>query len=244
MWRCWGDAPPEARPLDSAEVDAVIDRALARDESALPAELAGAQREAFSAQERDRDDLMGAYSRSFEYRDERGTLYLVSCDFPYEGGWHELTVCYRGVGWTLEERTIAESDAEQGWPRMEASFTKPGGVQAFLTVCGFDETGTAIPLPTMSLWEDAWRALTQRETRSHRVAFQVQVFTTSGDEIDERTRDTARALLLAARQLLREQIIERGAAEAAADDQATTAGAERDEAATDEGAPRTGADQP
>lgn len=189
--------------LSTEEVQACIDRALACDANSLPQRLGETERVEFAAHERPRDDLMGAYSRSYVYRDPRGRTYMVSCDFPYEGGWHELTVCYRGVGWELDNRTVVKDlEAKPGppWQRMEASFSKPAGVRAFLTVCAFDESGHPIDLPTMSLVDDAWNALTQRREVNHQIAFQVQVWTTAGEPIGEHERQIARELLLDARQ--------------------------------------------
>ena len=140
---------------------------------------------------------------------------MLSCDFPYEGGWHELTICYRGVGWELDDRRLS-TDGEPiggaGWERMEADFSKPDGAKAFLTVCAFDETGTPIPLPTMSLREDLWNALTQRHVARTGVAFQVQVWITANGTIEPEVQETARALLLAARDRFRTQIAAPGVA--------------------------------
>jgi exosortase len=189
--------------LSTEEVQASIERALACDANSLPQRMGETERVEFAAHERPRDDLMGAYSRSYVYRDPRGRTYMISCDFPYEGGWHELTVCYRGVGWELDKRTVVQDlEAKPGppWQRMEASFAKPAGLRAFLAVCAFDEAGHPIDLPTMSLVDDAWKALTQRREVNHQIAFQVQVWTTAGEPISEHQRQIARELLLDARQ--------------------------------------------
>ena len=110
-------------------------------------DVGGGRRANFTAHERDRDDLMGAYSRSYEYQDEQGTNYMVSCDFPYEGGWHELTVCYRGVGWELDEpdrrRPMASPRRRRVGADGSGAFRSPTASRAFLTVCAFDETGNA-----------------------------------------------------------------------------------------------------
>jgi exosortase len=205
-----GNAAATESRLSTDDVQACIQRGLAADASTLPSRIGAAEQTDFAAHERTRDDLLGNYSRSFMFQDGRGTNYLVSCDFPYEGGWHELTVCYLGVGWDLDRRTVSADEttvAGVPWQRMEADFSKPEGVRAFLTVCAFDEAGHPIDLPTMSLVEDAWNALTKRRDVNHQIAFQVQVWTTAGGPIGDEERETARKLLFEARQKFRSLIV-------------------------------------
>jgi exosortase len=202
-----GNQPVDATPGEiSAPAMACLERALACSAESLPAELGGTRRADFTEHERDRKDLMGMYSRSYQFEDAQRRFYTLSCDFPYEGGWHELTVCYRGVGWELNDRRV-ESDGEPvggtTWERMEADFSRPDGSRAFLTVCAFDETGMPIPLPTMSLREDLWKALTQRQTARTGVAFQVQVWIVANGPIGPEVRETARTMLLEARDRFR-----------------------------------------
>jgi hypothetical protein len=163
--------------------------------------------------ERDRDDLFGNFSRTFEYRDDRGTKYLVSCDFPLEPDGHELTVCYQGIGWTLTHRelrdTIPEASTSEPWGYAEAQFSKPEGACAFLVFCSFDEYGGRVTPRRLTLWEDVWQTLTKQayHTRSERT-FQVQVWTTGVGEIDDQQKQTARELLLDARERFRALVVE------------------------------------
>jgi exosortase len=193
----------EAMATDQAQ--ASVARARAIDGAFLPEQVGDLVRVKYFGVERTRDDLMGNFSRCHEYQDAKGRTYLVSCDFPYEGGWHELTLCYQGIGWELTDRRVETVDAGAGrgpWDRMEASFSKISGARAFVTVCGFDEHGQPIAIPTQSLWADAWNVLTStRDLRPYQVAFQTQVFTTAADaEIDDAQRAAARELMLAARE--------------------------------------------
>ncbi len=190
--------------------EVLVERALACDADFLPSKFAGLQRGQFLPQERTRDDALGNFSRAYAYRNSGDEHFLVSFDFPYRGGWHELTVCYRGIGWRLEDRRSNEANSMHGcsfWPHMEADFSKSDGSFAFLAACAFDEMGQPIDLPSYSFAEDAWRVLSARRDKLEpRVAFQVQVWSTAPRPFDDQQRATARALLFGARDRFRQQI--------------------------------------
>lgn len=64
----------------------------------------------FKAEQRRADSQWGAYSRTWQYG--KGSKKLVlSIDYPFHG-WHELTICYRADGWTLEGRTLVDVPRE------------------------------------------------------------------------------------------------------------------------------------
>jgi hypothetical protein len=186
-----------------------MDRALAIDASGLPANVHGAARTNFSKVERERDDMFGNFSRLFEYRDELGNTYQVSCDFPLEPGGHELTVCYQGIGWQMTGREVEESPAgdydelerESPWGYGMAEFKKPDGSAAYLTFCSFDEYGTRVTPPTFSFWNDVWRSLRkQSQGEGLGRSFTVQVWTVSPGALQDGQKEQARQLLLAARE--------------------------------------------
>jgi exosortase len=189
---------------DSELAQSGIVRAKGIDADVLPTEIVGLKRVKFTPVEREFDDVMGNFSRSYEYQDANGRIYLVSLDFPYEGGWHELTYCYQGIGWSLKERLIdkdVSTTAAQGpWQILNAQFSKPEGGHALLLACAFDERGNPINLPTLSFIEEIWQTLTRRQPRDTAVAFQVQVWTIGGRPNGDAERDVARRLLLEARQ--------------------------------------------
>ncbi len=86
--------------------DPNVQRALRIDSSTLPATLAGSLLKEHYIEHRESQHIMGEYSVIFKYADRSGATSLVSCDFAYPGGWHELAVCYRGLGWELISRRI------------------------------------------------------------------------------------------------------------------------------------------
>lgn len=200
----------ENRPVAAAPQQ-VVDRALACQQSTLPAQIHELSLAKFSPVQRERNDILGNFSRTYEYRDASGAQYVVSCDFPYQGGWHELTVCYQGIGWDLEDRRVVHEDAQadgHAWTDMEAEFTKPDGDRGFLTACAFDENGTPLDLPAYTLWEDVWRRITVSGAGlPSQVAFQVQVWAVSTQPINDEQRATARSLLRQARETFYKVII-------------------------------------
>jgi len=186
-------------------------RALACNQTTLPQQVNALRFAKFSSSERDRDDRLGNFSRTFEYHDVNGTTYMASFDFPYRGGWHELTVCYVGMGWELGERRVVRPAAaadSKSWSSLEAEFTRPSGDQGFLTASAFDEGGRPLELPTNSFWEDVWRRLTNGGIGpAPQVAFQVQVWVVSARPITDEQRATARNFLQLARQRFYEATI-------------------------------------
>lgn len=181
-----------------------VDRALTCQQSTLPAQIQKLSVVKFSPIERERNDILGNFSRTYEYRDGDGMPYVVSCDFPYQGGWHELTICYRGIGWDLEQRRIVREEADakgRQWMDMEAAFTKPDGNQGFLIACAFDENGTPLEIPTSLFWADLWnRFIVGISGPPSQVAFQVQVWVVAAQPISDEQRATARELLRQARE--------------------------------------------
>jgi exosortase len=207
-----GDQGKATVVAGAGDGEAATARALAIQKAFLPEKVGALRQVQFDIQERSREDALGNHSRSHTFVDSRGNTYLVSCDFAYEGGWHELTLCYQGVGWTLEERTARTDDPTGGdseWPRMEADFSKDvDGGKAFVTACAFNEVGSRLEIPTWSLWENIQSVLARkREIKSGELAFQIQVWITSNEPIDESQREAARLLLAETRERFRAIVV-------------------------------------
>jgi exosortase/archaeosortase family protein len=206
-------AVPKSGPAWTAAMPHNVDRALAMDTDVLPKEIQGAERISFTQQERDRDDVFGNYSRVYTYRDDRGNTYIVSCDFPLESGGHELTVCYQGIGWSMLRRELGGSqevtkESPTGWGYAEADFVKPDGSNAFLVFCSFDEHGVRNTPATYSFWEDFWRSLRrQSQGRESAKSYTVQVWTITAGKVHAEQKQTARELLLDARERFREAVV-------------------------------------
>jgi len=72
---------------------------------------------------------------------KNGMQAIVSLDYPFFG-YHDVTVCYRNSGWTVNESKLLQAAAENGFiPNMEIVLAKPGGVKAILLYSTIDESG-------------------------------------------------------------------------------------------------------
>jgi len=184
-----------------------LNQGLALDDKLLATPIAGLQKVSFKTQERESGNNFGQYSRIYEFRDEQGTAYLLSCDFPFGPDWHDLTVCYAGVGWELASEPqirSAPDEKQQPWDYVEASFIKQDGSAAELIYSVFDENGRTLDSPTHSVINDIWLALSKQYRRSQTERlFQIQVFTVAPGKIREDQRATARNLLLQGREQFR-----------------------------------------
>jgi exosortase len=186
-----------------------LERALTLEADALPSSLAGLQRSGFTEQERTRDDVFGHYSRIYTFQDQQGNSYVVSCDFPFGPDWHDLTVCYRGVGWELREMEVstATSESKVPWIYIESAFFKPDGSAAWLAYSVFDEFGEQVNPPTRSILTEIWRSLERKHRYAQRTRlFQVQVWTTSLGTVGPTQREAAQKLLVEARERIRKSV--------------------------------------
>ena len=72
---------------------------------------------------------------------KNGMQAIVSLDYPFFG-YHDVTVCYRNSGWTVNESKLLQAAAENDFiPNMEIVLAKPGGVKAILLYSTVDESG-------------------------------------------------------------------------------------------------------
>ncbi len=58
----------------------------------------------FDSQQRDVDNNVGQFSKIWTYQSPEYSA-IVSFDYPFKG-WHELTECYRNIGWRVFGRTV------------------------------------------------------------------------------------------------------------------------------------------
>jgi hypothetical protein len=109
----------------------------------------------------------------------------VSLDFPYRGGWHDLCMCYRNTGWTIDERVIAQpangADAGEDWPFVDGTMTSPTRGEARIAFAGFDVNGAPADPPSDLVLFRPWFKL-RREMLMNLAPqlFQVQVFQVRG----------------------------------------------------------------
>ena len=83
------------------------------EQSFLPAKLGNWIVADFEVCERELDSQFGQYSRIYRLtRDDSPSIVTLSVDFPFYDQ-HELTVCYRNIGWQMIDRNAVFVDAEQ-----------------------------------------------------------------------------------------------------------------------------------
>ncbi|RIK78047.1 MAG: hypothetical protein DCC67_12030 [Planctomycetota bacterium] len=200
-WSYAHPAAPAANVADARRLDG----------ESLPSALAGFRRTAFKAEQRERDDIFGEFSRTYSFTDENARSYMASCDFPFSQGWHELTVCYRGSGWEVtrrETRKLPGGRQDETWPITEADLEQSDGARGFVAWAMFDEHGAPVSPPSGAVLDQLWRLAMRRSPYvPTRQMFQVQVFFASVEPIAEDQRAAARQLLAAAREELRRKIV-------------------------------------
>lgn len=189
----------------------VLPVALSTDAQDLPDRVAGLDRVDFHAYERSADDVFGRYSKSFTFRDTKtGAEFLASFDFPFAAGWHELTACYVGNGWTPTKREVhrlAPVDGASSWDYVEVGFERPGGEEGVVFFAEFDQAGQ--PLSPQLEWHTSdysfWKVRNTYLIAQH--AFQVQVWAARDGVVSDAERDAAERLLLGIRDRLRNKLL-------------------------------------
>ncbi len=166
-------------------------------EELLPADVAGFDRQKFEDIERDWSSDLGLSSRVWRYAG-RSMECVVSLDFPFFG-WHELTRCYTGIGWQLEDRTV-HSQPDDGWHLVEATFTNESGESAYL-VFGFVNERGAMLTPPSQLGVQRFVDRVQQKT-----SVEVQVFCPSTQPLSDTDRERIQAVFRATVQRLRSNL--------------------------------------
>ncbi|MGL4511652.1 MAG: exosortase U [Lacipirellulaceae bacterium] len=205
---------------DVAPVEEVLARAHAFDPKTLPAEVAGARRADTWEEEREVDDIFGAFSHIARYRTDAGDEFLVSVDFPFATDVaHDLEVCYSGSGWRREHRRnmtpraetgVDDSASDEPWRYTELLLDRENGEKAAVLFCGFDEAGRSTWLSGATLVETVLQTLERRRVSAVRRSYQVQVWLpkrADGKQSAEQVR-VATELLLACRERLRSAVVE------------------------------------
>jgi exosortase len=101
----------------------------------------------------------GIYSHIWQYS-KGGLTATLSLDYPFFG-YHDVTVCYRNVGWKVEETKLQRASRENDLiPSMEAALLKEGGLMGSLFYSTVDETGVWLEEPgTRSPYDEEGKPL-------------------------------------------------------------------------------------
>ncbi len=171
----------------------------------MPEHLLGLTLMNVTHKERSSSSVFGKHSVVFKYVGENGNDYLISCDFPFQH-WHELSVCYRGIGWEVE-RTVgtineaASPDGESSFGFAQLELSKPEGQVALVTFCACYENGERVDTPpTFGAVQELLRIFSRRDRGNRdRLTFQVQIMASRTGSLSGEDRRMSRKLLDEAR---------------------------------------------
>ncbi len=201
---------------DTTEASEAVERALTLQESFVPSKIGSWELESFESIEREALNDFGRYSRTYNFQHSENTNLraVVSLDFPYIGGWHDLCVCYRNSGWTIHERLVqAEGSAseEDAWQHIEGDLEDPSGAKAIVLFAGFDVQGLPARPPSALVLHRSWFRLRRRLLYNLAPQlFQVQVFSPGSQASDDQARESLRELLYQTRELFRDHVANGG----------------------------------
>lgn len=189
----------EAQPSsDFPPTDALVAALL--DPTHMPGAIEGLKLESVEPVERGEDSLFALNSVAFHYADSSGKRYVISCDFPYAGGWHELSVCYQGNGWRVDRREIESLKNSEGVP-FDAAFlelSKPHGGYSLVAFCANYPDGKPLTAPATRIADRLIYALSRRNLLRYGDTYQTQVFTVSDAPTTAPEREKCERLLEAA----------------------------------------------
>jgi len=139
-------------------------------EDLLPAGLHGLQKQGYEVEVRSVDHVDGQFSKVWTYGDDHLST-RVSCDYPFSD-WHNLEQCYRGIGWTVDERRYVDRD---GWVCSIIQMHNPDeGRHGTLLFSLFEEGGGPLDPPSES---STWVNLKNRVRKGNMSAiYQSQLF--------------------------------------------------------------------
>jgi exosortase len=192
-------------------------------ESDLPKELGNWKlaENGYEILNRDRFSDYGQISNSWSYQAGRNKV-AVSFDQAFPG-WHDLTICYRSMGWkepaNVRFTKLPDPDSKaktKDWNYVICDFTKDTGETGFLVFSLFDAFGEAYECPKrFDYLSDLPNRVIAR--MNHRVrsslfrgeTYQAQAFVSSFGPIPDEVKNDVVDKFLDARELLREQFLVR-----------------------------------
>ncbi len=169
---------------------------------------------------------LGQRSDVWQFRAPR-CIAAASMDQTFPG-WHELTTCYKNIGWELipgsrQLRRAETLDGSQQWDYIEAEFRKETGERGFLVFSHFDAFG--VPFEAPKEWGSLNSFFIRAQNRlSSRIrsrlfrgeSYQTQVFVRSFGPFDEALKEEITSRYLIIRDQLRQKFLEKQGAEGTA----------------------------
>ena len=182
-------------------------------ESLLPAEQDGWTLVDYEVQERG-ERSQSPHSNSWTYRCPTFTA-IVSFDYPYEAP-HDLSVCYRNIGWRIGDQHVAGDTGRVGsqsrWPYQVVECHKPIEEHGHLLFCAFDVDGQPLD-PPLSITTSVRKLFAGRLIRPSRLVprvqdtYQVQLIVFSDHVLSEGERAAATDQFLRFRDMIRDRWI-------------------------------------
>lgn len=141
---------------------------------------------------------------SLRWQHQQGRLRLtLALDYPFKG-YYELTRCYSGTGWKIDDRAIA---SDGGGPYLQTPMTMPDSHgQLFFTL--LDEKGNWLSPRQYEDYNTIAGRLKGPRPDSLMPTYLIQVMTESYAPFTQEETDEIRGLFLQARQRLAQQILQ------------------------------------
>jgi hypothetical protein len=177
----------------------------------------------YEMQDRSIGSDLGQRSDVWQFESPNIPAVVASLDQTFPG-WHELTTCYTNQGWKLVENGRVRKypsdlmDVPEGeqWSYIEAKFEKNTGEKGYLLFSHFDAFGEGMNAPEN--WGTLNSFLIRAKNRmSHRIraqlfqgeAYQVQVFLTTFNDLDDEQIREVNLRYLEIREQIRQQFKEK-----------------------------------
>lgn len=206
-------------PLSVAfSISPIVARMEGLREGDLPARSGPFERVEFKTVTRENSDAFGQFSKEWRYR-AGGKTVVVSVDYPFRG-WHELSSCYQGIGWTLAGRADLPGGGEGGaGPYVEAALRQAPSRYATVLFGMDDLNGTPLgSRPTRNMFDfianrlnvlgDGGQAVRGSGSRYGTMppAYQVQVLVETNEPLSDDAMQQLREMFDQARETFRERV--------------------------------------
>lgn len=119
---------------------------LALNRESMPSQLGAFELTGFRAKHRAARAAEGEFSRTWEYSGENLQI-MLSVDFVFPN-WHELTLCYEGIGWNPLDRKVQNRGDEA---YAEVTLGRDTGERGFVMFGAVDRKGQCVPPPDSSV---------------------------------------------------------------------------------------------
>jgi hypothetical protein len=163
--------------------------------------------ETFDSIEREANADYGEFSKAFGYvHQASNTVVNISLDFPYQGSWHELSVCYQGSGWGTPARVVVDetnNPAHDNWSYVRADYERGDGRVARLLYSICDASGQQVSPPTGRWAERLWRRMRRRGPSSTwPQMLQIQAWVETDKQISDDLAEDVLSLFIESRRQL------------------------------------------